>query len=296
MRVLSSCDEEGKPEKEVGIPPARQKELFEQNRLLKTRMSKIRHKIAIISGKGGVGKSLVTVNLAVALAQSSKVGILDADIHGPCIPKMLGMNEKGLQVGPPGTFPAVGPQGIKVVSMDFFLDDETPVIWRGPMKMSAIREFLTEIVWGELDYLLVDLPPGTGDEPLSIMQLIPEMDGVIIVTIPSEVSQKVVRKAVVFARVLNIPIIGIVENMSGFVCPKCGYEAHIFNAGGGRKIAEEMKVPFLGSIPLDPRICESTDIGKPFIVETSDSSAARAFMDIVKGIKQSVDMKAKIIY
>jgi ATP-binding protein involved in chromosome partitioning len=258
-------------------------------------MSKIRHKIAIISGKGGVGKSLVTVNLAIALAQSSKVGILDADIHGPCIPKMLGMEGKGLQVGPPGAFPAVGPQDIKVVSMDFFLDDETPAIWRGPLKMSAIREFLTDIVWGELDYLLIDLPPGTGDEPLSIMQLIPEMDGVIIVTIPSEVSQKVVKKAVTFARELNIPIIGIVENMSGFVCPKCGNETHIFNVGGGQKIAEEMKVPFLGRIPLDPKICESTDIGKPFIIETSDSSAARAFMDIVKGIEQSLNIKAKPI-
>ena len=256
-------------------------------------MSKIKHKIAIISGKGGVGKSLVTVNLAVALAQSSKVGILDADIHGPCIPKMLGVEEKGLSSGPPGVFPAIGPDGIKVVSMDFFLDDETPVIWRGPMKMSAIREFLTEMVWGELDYLLVDLPPGTGDEPLSIMQLIPEMDGVIIVTIPSEVSQKVVRKAVTFARELNIPIIGIVENMSGFVCPKCGYETHIFNVGGGQRIAEEMKVPFLGRIALDPKICENSDLGKPFITQSADSPAARAFMDIVKGVEQSLNIKAK---
>jgi ATP-binding protein involved in chromosome partitioning len=293
MQFLNSCHEEGKSEKEVGIPSARQKEFFEQNRLLKARMSKIKHKIAIISGKGGVGKSLVTVNLAVALAQSSKVGILDADIHGPCIPKMLGVEEKGLSSGPPGVFPAIGPDGIKVVSMDFFLDDETPVIWRGPMKMSAIREFLTEMVWGELDYLLVDLPPGTGDEPLSIMQLIPEMDGVIIVTIPSEVSQKVVRKAVTFARELNIPIIGIVENMSGFVCPKCGCETHIFNVGGGQRIAEEMKVPFLGRIALDPKICENSDLGKPFITQSADSPAARAFMDIVKGVEQSLNIKAK---
>ena len=205
---------------------------------------------------------------------------------------MLGVEDKNLSSGPPGVFPAIDPHGIKVVSMDFLFDDETPVIWRGPMKMSAIREFLTEIVWGELDYLLVDLPPGTGDEPLSIMQLIPEMDGVIIVTIPSKVSQKVVKKAVTFARELRIPIIGIVENMSGFVCPKCGNETHIFNVGGGQKIAEEMKVPFLGSIPLDSKISESADIGKPFVIETPDSTSARAFTDIVKGIEQSLKIKA----
>lgn len=251
-------------------------------------MSKIKHKIAIMSGKGGVGKSLVTANLASVLAQDSKVGVFDADISGPCIPKMLGVEDKKLSSGPPGVFPAIGPHGIKVVSMDFLLDDETPVIWRGPMKMSAIREFLTEIVWGELDNLLVDLPPGTGDEPLSIMQLIPEMDGVIIVTIPSEVSQKVVKKAVTFARELRIPIIGIVENMSGFVCPKCGNETHIFNVGGGQKIAEEMNVPFLGRIPLDSKINESADVGKPFVIEAPECTSARAFTDIVRAIKQSL--------
>jgi len=198
----------------------------EQKKRVEARMNKVKHKIAIISGKGGVGKSVVTVNLAMSFAINGgegRVGVLDADIHGPCVPKMLGMKGQRLQAGPPGIFPAVGPLGIKVVSMDFLLPaSETPVIWRGPLKYQAIRQFLSDIVWGELDYLFVDLPPGTGDEALSVIQLLPEMDGVIIVTIPSEVSQDVVKKAVSFARQLRAPVIGIIENMSGFTCPKCG--------------------------------------------------------------------------
>jgi ATP-binding protein involved in chromosome partitioning len=266
------------------------KQIYEEEKLLKIRMSKIKHKIAVISGKGGVDKSVTTVNLAIAFAlhgHSHSVGILDADIHGPCIPKMLGMRGQQLQVGPPGAFPALGPLGLKVVSMDFLLSsDDAPVVWRGPLKMIAIRQFLSEIVWGELDFLLVDLPPGTGDEPLSVMQFIPDMDGVIVVTIPSEVSQVVVRKAVTFARELKVPIIGIIENMSGLICPKCGAEIDVFKIGGGQKISEELKVPFLGKIPLDPRICDDSDRGMPFIVGHPDSPAAKAFMEIVKRIEE----------
>jgi ATP-binding protein involved in chromosome partitioning len=196
----------------------RNKQILEQDQKLQARMAKIRHKIAVISGKGGVGKSTTTVNLAVAFAMhghSHNVGILDADIHGPSVPKMLGLSGQRLQAGPPGIFPALGSLGIKVVSMDFLLPDEnSPVIWRGPLKMTAIRQFLSDIVWGDLDILFIDLPPGTGDEPLSVAQLLPEMDGVVIVTIPSEVSQIVVKKAVTFARKLEMPVIGIIENMS----------------------------------------------------------------------------------
>jgi len=256
---------------------------------IKARMSKVKHKIAVISGKGGVGKSVVTVNLAVAFAMHgyvNRVGVFDADITGPCVPKMLGIHGQRLQVGPPGAFPVIGPMGIKVVSMDFLLQsEETPVIWRGPLKMKAISQFLSDIVWGELDFLFIDLPPGTGDEPLSIMQLIPEMDGVVIVTIPSEVSQIVVKKAVTFSRKLNMSIIGIVENMSGFVCPKCGEKINIFKVGGGEKIAEDLKTPFLGRVPIDPEICEDSDKGVPFVVEHMNSPAAKAFMEIVKKIE-----------
>ena len=273
------------------------KRIYQEEKLLRIRMGKVKHKIAVISGKGGVGKSITTVNLAIAFAWHGhpySVGILDADIHGPCVPKMLGMRGQRLEVGPPGAFPALGPLGVKVVSMDFLLSsDDTPVIWRGPLKMSAIRQFLSDIVWGELDFLLIDLPPGTGDESLSVMQLLPEMDGVVIVTIPSEVSQIVVKKAVTFSRQLKIPIIGIVENMSGFICPKCGAEVDIFRTGGGKRISEDLSVPFLGSIPLDPRICEDSDEGMPFIVKHSDSPAAKAFMKIVEKIEISLKEKAE---
>ena len=265
------------------------KRIYDEEQRLKARMSKVRHKIAVISGKGGVGKSVVTVNLAMAFAMHgyvNHVGIFDADITGPCVPKMLGIHGQRLQVGPPGAFPAIGPMGIRVVSMDFLLQsDETPVIWRGPLKMKAISQFLSDIVWGELDFLFIDLPPGTGDEPLSVMQLIPEMDGVVIVTIPSEVSQIVVKKAVSFSRKLNMPVVGIIENMSGFICPKCGAEINIFKVGGGEKMAEDLQVPFLGRIPIDPEICEDSDRGVPFVVEHMNSPAAKAFMEIVKKIE-----------
>jgi len=265
------------------------KELNDNQKQLKIRMSKVKHKIAVISGKGGVGKSLVTVNLAMAFAlhgNASTVGVLDADIHGPCVPKMLGMKGQRLQAGPPGVFPAVGPMGLKVVSMDFLLQsDESPVIWRGPLKMAAIRQFLSEIVWGDLDFLFVDLPPGTGDEALSVTQLLPDLDGVIIVTIPSEVSRDVVKKAVTFARTVGAPIIGVIENMSGFICPTCGAEFNIFGVGGGDAIADEIKVSFLGKIPIDPRISEDSDKGIPFIVGHRDTPATKAFEDIVEQVE-----------
>ncbi|MEM1550595.1 MAG: Mrp/NBP35 family ATP-binding protein [Candidatus Bathyarchaeia archaeon] len=271
----------------------KRKFIEEQERLLKVRMGKIRHKVAVISGKGGVGKSTVTANLAVAFAINGyRVGILDADIHGPSIPKMLGLSGNRLEVGPPGVFPAMGPFGIRVVSMDFLLpNEESPVIWRGPLKMAAIRQFLSDIVWGELDLLLIDLPPGTGDEPISIAQLLPDMDGVIIVTIPSEVSQTVVKKAVSFARTLGLPVIGVIENMSGFVCPNCGARIDIFQSGGGEKMAKEMNIPFLGRIPIDQRICENSDKGKPFIIEYGDSPSSKVFMEIIKKIEDFLNQR-----
>jgi ATP-binding protein involved in chromosome partitioning len=263
------------------------KQMLEQLQILRHRMSKVKHKIAVISGKGGVGKSTITVNLAVAFAlHGNRVGILDADIHGPSVPRLLGLTGQRLKVGPPGAFPVTGPLGIKVVSIDFFLPEEKlPTIWRGPLKMTAIRQFLSDIVWGELDILLIDLPPGTGDEPLSIAQLLPEMDGVVIVTMPSELSRAVVKKAITFAQRLGMPIIGVVENMSGFVCPNCGDKIDIFQSGGGKKMAEEAGVPFLGGIPIDPEVSRDSDKGSPFVIEHADSSAAKAFTEIVNGVE-----------
>jgi ATP-binding protein involved in chromosome partitioning len=257
--------------------------------LIKQRMSRVKHKIAIISGKGGVGKSLVTVNLAVALARDKKVAILDSDLTGPCVPKMLGLKGARLDTGPAGIGPATGPMGIKVVSMDFLLpSDDSPVIWRGPLKMSAIRQFLGEVNWGNLDYLLVDLPPGTGDESLSILQLLPNMDGVVIVTIPSEVSQSVVKKAITFARKMDVPIFGLVENMGGMVCPHCGQLIEVFGGNGGARVAEEMGVELLGSIPMDPRISTDSDEGTPFVVMHPNTPAAKAFKKIVERIEEKV--------
>jgi len=277
-------------EKQETSNPREQRE--QEMALIKQRMGKIKHKIAIISGKGGVGKSLVTVNLAAGLAKNGregKIAIFDADLTGPCVPKMMGIKSDKLVAGPPGIFPAVGDKGVKVVSMALLLPSvESPVIWRGPLKMVAIRQFLGEVAWGPLDFLLVDLPPGTGDESLSVLQLLPEMDGVVIVTIPSEVSQEVVKKAVTFARKMNVPIFGIVENMSGLVCPHCGETIHVFGEGGGEKVAQDMDIEFLGSIPMDPRISADSDEGTPFVTRHPDSPASKAFGEIIEKIEEKV--------
>lgn len=269
--------------------PEKEEQLQKQK--IDEHLGKIKHKIAIISGKGGVGKSTVTANLAMAFAMDgNKIGVLDADIHGPCIPKMLGLKGQKLKGDKKGEFsPVTGSLGIKVASMDFLLEnDETPVIWRGPLKMRLIQQFISDIAWGELDYLFVDLPPGTGDEPLSVMQLIPDMDGVVIVTMPSEVSEAVVKKSVTFARQVGVPVIGIVENMSGFVCPECGKKIDIFKSGGGKRITQKLDVPYLGTIPIDPKVCNDSDNGIPFIAEKSDSPTAEAFNGIINKIKQTL--------
>jgi ATP-binding protein involved in chromosome partitioning len=226
------------------------------------------------------------VNLAAAFAQmGNKVGVLDADIHGPSVPRLLGLEGQQVKTGLSGAFPVDGPLGMKVMSIDFFLPEDAPTIWRGPLKMRAIRQFLSDIVWGELDFLFIDLPPGTGDEPLSIAQLLPELDGVVIVTMPTGLSSSVVKKAVTFAERLNMPIIGVIENMSGFVCPHCGQKTEIFQSGGGKKMAQEAGIPFLGSLPIDPRVSLDSDNGHPFVFMHKDSVIAKAFMEIVEKVK-----------
>ena len=271
----------------------KRQQMLQQQQMLNLRMGKIKHKVAVISGKGGVGKSTVTVNLAAAFAKSGHVvGILDADIHGPSVPRLLGLTGQEVKVGPPGAFPVPGPLGMKIISIDFFLPEErAPTIWRGPLKMRAIRQLLTDVVWGELDVLFIDLPPGTGDEVLSIAQLLPNIDGVVIVTMPGELSHAVVRKAITFTERMYMPVIGVVENMSGYVCPSCGEKVDIFQKGAGAKMAEEAGVPFLGKIPIDPKVSASSDKGVPFVLSNPDSPASKAFMEIVEKVEDYLKAK-----
>jgi len=266
-----------------------QKQMEEQTKAINERMNAIKHKIAVMSGKGGVGKSTVAVNLAMALAKQGKnVGILDADIHGPNIPKMLGAEDERPDIIEGKVRPVLVPPGIKLMSMAFLLaSKDDPVIWRGPIKMGAIRQFLADVEWGELDYLIVDLPPGTGDEPLSIAQLIPDIDGAIIVTTPQDVALLDARKAVTFSNTIQVPVIGIIENMSGFVCPKCGEKIEIFKSGGGKRTALDMNIPFLGSIPLEANVVESSDSGIPVVLD-ANSSVGKVFEEITKRVEEGV--------
>jgi Mrp family chromosome partitioning ATPase len=233
----------------------------------------VQHVIMVLSGKGGVGKSTVSVNLAYALsAHGKKVGLLDLDMHGPNIPKMLGIEDHKLAVMGERIEPVHVTGMLSVISMAFLLPDpNTPIIWRGPMKMAAIQQFLGEVNWGPLDYLVVDLPPGTGDEALTIAQLAPNVRGAVIVTTPQDVATLDARKSAKFIEKLGLPVIGVIENMSGMLCPHCGGEIDLFGKGGGKKIAEELHVPFLGSIPLDIEMRKAGDEGRPFIIRRGDS-------------------------
>ena len=260
-------------------------EEFEARRELGSRLCRIRRKVVVLSGKGGVGKSTIAVNLAAALAQSgSRVGLLDVDVHGPSIPTMLGLEGRAIHGSKEGLIPAEV-EGIKVMSLGLLLrDQDAAVIWRGPMKMNIIRQFLKDVAWGDLDYLIIDSPPGTGDEPLSVCQLIGSLDGAVIVTTPQRVAVVDVRRSITFCRELGIPVLGVVENMSGFACPKCGEVTQILRSGGGERIAEDMKVPFLGSIPMDPRIADACDAGRVFVRHYAAPVAAGVIQNIVASI------------
>jgi ATP-binding protein involved in chromosome partitioning len=259
------------------------------DRKTKENLAKMKHKIIVLSGKGGVGKSTVAAHLAIAFAEKKyNVGLLDSDIHGPSIPKILGIESKKPEVSQNGITPVDALPNLKVMSMSFFLPDaDSPIIWRGPIKMGAIQQFLNDVHWGDLDYLIVDLPPGTGDEPLSIAQLIPDSDGAVIVTTPQELAMVSVRKSINFVRKMNIPIIGIVENMSGFTCPHCNNTIDIFKTGGGYKTSTDFMIPFLGKIPLDPSIVDHGDAGD-MSLHLTNSVTNKSFETIVENIERIV--------
>jgi Mrp family chromosome partitioning ATPase len=269
-----------------------EKEAHAQEKL-RSRLSHIKHRIMVMSGKGGVGKSSVATNLAVALSQDGlSVGILDADIHGPNIPKMLGIEFQHVENFGRGMIPVEVFPNLKVISMAFFIGDrDNPVVWRGPLKHGVINQFLGEVEWGPLDFLVVDLPPGTGDEPLSVAHLIKNVDGSIIVTTPQDVALLDSRKSVNFSKMLSIPVIGIVENMSGLICPHCQQEISLFKKGGGEKAARDLKVPFLGRIPIDPEMVTDCDRGMPFVMAHPDSEATKALEEIARRCKEYVGFK-----
>ena len=278
------------------IDENRQKQLQAEKDQIRQKLKRIKHQILVLSGKGGVGKSTVAVNLAVSLALSGKsVGLLDIDIHGPSVPKILNLEEKAIQAIGDTILPVQMIENLKVMSIGFLLrGKDDAVIWRGPMKYQMIKQFLKDVDWGILDFLVVDSPPGTGDEPLSIVQLLENPDGAVVVTTPQEIALSDVRKCITFCRNLNLPVIGVLENMSGFICPECGRRTDVFKSGGGEIMANEMHVPFLGRIPMDPQIVQSCDSGKPFVYHYNQSQAAKAFEKTLNHILE-IDNKNKVL-
>ena len=257
----------------------KQKAFEEQQKRIFDTISKIKHRIAVFSGKGGVGKTTVAVNLAYGFnSKGFTTGILDADITGPNVPKMLGIDDNPTVMN--NQMLPFEKDGVKMISMAGLLQKGQPLIWRGPMRSKVISQFLADVIWEDLDLLVADLPPGTGDEILTIAQQM-KPDLAVIVTTPQQVSVIDAERAVNMARELKIPVIGIVENMSALLCPHCGKEINLFGKGGGVKLAKEMNIHFFGSIPIDTEICALSDNGTPFILEKPDSEASRAYMSII---------------
>jgi ATP-binding protein involved in chromosome partitioning len=261
-------------------------EQFRERQALTQKMCQIAYKLVVMSGKGGVGKSTVAANLAASLALAGKcVGLLDVDIHGPSIPKLMGLEHDRLVSHGHEIVPIeIGPN-LKVMSIAFLLSSASDaVIWRGPMKYGVIRQFLKDVEWGPLDYLVIDSPPGTGDEPLSVAQLVGQPAGAVLVTTPQDLAIADVRRSVSFCEKVGLPVVGIIENMSGLACPHCGGRIELFKSGGGKSLAREMNVPFLGEIPIDPQIVECGDTGTPYSQRFSESPAAAAFAAVVERI------------
>ncbi len=259
---------------------------FLDRQALAQRMCRIGRKLLVMSGKGGVGKSTVAANLAISLSLAGKrVGLLDVDIHGPSIPRLMGLNEGRAMSHEGEVVPIEIGDNLKVMSIAFFLpSDRDAVIWRGPMKYGVIRQFLKDVAWGTLDYLVVDAPPGTGDEPLSVAQMFGQPAGAILVTTPQDLAIADVRRSISFCEKVSLPVVGVIENMSGLVCPHCGEQIDLFKTGGGETLAKEMGIPLLGRIPIDPQIVTCGDEGIPYVHRFAESSAAKAFAAVVEQV------------
>ncbi len=290
--MSTTCQGESSHQVGCGQPDtqAEMRRIREEMEMQET-LSNIRHKIVVLSGKGGVGKSSVAANLSVFLSRAGlKTGLLDTDLHGPSIPTLLGLGERLPVTDESRIEPACFSDTLKVMSVGLLLDDQSEaLVWRGPAKHGVIKELLGSVVWGELDYLVVDCPPGTGDEPLSIIQLLQQVDGAVIVTTPQDLALVDVRKSVTFCRHLNLLVIGIIENMSGYACPHCGESVDIFKSGGGEKLAQEMGVPFLGRIPLDPAMVMAADEGTPCMGGTQGTPAVAAMEAVFSAVRTSVE-------
>lgn len=262
--------------------------LAQQDIAINKSLGKIKNKILVMSGKGGVGKSTVAVNLALGLAnRGHKVGLMDVDLHGPDICRMLNLTGALEPPQNPNDLvpPLVYSDNVKVVSLEYMMKDrDEAIIWRGPLKIQAIRQFVADMDWGELDYLIVDAPPGTGDEPLSVAQTIPGVQAVVVTT-PQSVALADVRKSINFCKTLEMPIAGVVENMSGFICPHCEETVDIFSSGGGEQTARDFDLPFLGRVPMDPRVVVAGDTGKPYLSSDEDTPATKAFSAVVEAVE-----------
>jgi ATP-binding protein involved in chromosome partitioning len=269
-------------------------QIAQQDIAITRSLGKIKNKILVMSGKGGVGKSTVAVNLALGLAaRGHKIGLMDVDLHGPDVCRMLNLTEN-LQPSQSQNDlvpPLLYNENVKVVSLEYMMQDrDEAIIWRGPLKIQAIRQFVADMDWGELDYLVIDAPPGTGDEPLSIAQTVPNVQAVVVTT-PQAVALADVRKSINFCKTVEMPIVGVVENMSGFICPHCEETVDIFSSGGGEQTARDFDLPFLGRVPMDPRVVVGGDSGKPYLSSDEDSPAVKAFTAVVEAIELRLPVK-----
>lgn len=272
----------------ANLSPEQQKAIIEQEMRLFEHMKNIKYKIAVMSGKGGVGKSTVAANLAEAFQKKGLLtGILDADIHGPNIPKMLDVEGEDVLINNGEMIPVMSKNGIKVMSMGFLIDSmDTPIIWRGPQKSGSIKQFMADTAWGDLDVLIIDNPPGTGDEPLTVLQTLPNVDAVIMVTTPNSLSQEDVLKCVGMVKMLNIDKIGLIENMSYYVCPHCGEKTNIFGESQGESFAKEMGIKYLDNLPLTEQVPESANKDSTMVNSYAESEVAKKFVDIVSKIEE----------